>query len=882
MEKMKKIISLLFIAFTAMNVSAQFENMFEVNGISYEKTSINTVGVTIKMEQYTGDIVIPNTIEYNSTIYSVTSILGWAFNWCESITSITMPNSIITIGQEAFSGCTSLPSITIPNSVTTIGKAAFAYCTSFTSIDIPSSVTSIGDGAFSDCENLIFINIPNSVGSIGGYAFRYCTSLPSITIPNSITSIGLMTFLGCTSLTEITCNTIIPPSLGENVFDLVPTGITLYVPAESVDAYKAANIWKDFNVLAILEVNAGEDQTICSGVSTSLTATGATSYVWSTGDSTATINVSPSINTTYSVTGTEGSTTAVDNVIVTVIASGMAIDSFNTTGRVTCNGSADGFGRVIMEGNNEDYTYSWSNGVMLDTIAGLSGGTYTVTVTDTNSCILIDSMILFEPNYFAEANNLSYKDKADKSIMIVWNKTPNVSSYFARMIKISDNTVRYLDINPLDTSLLISYLEPNTEYEFMIRQFENENTYSCVASLNFTTAIENTCIVTSGLNVNNISTITAKLNWNNDSLANSYMVRWRIKSPQGAWAYYNATAEQTSILVGNLTANTEYEWQIRKFCKGGFYSDFSALVGSEFTTNDVETCIEATPINVSDIERNSVSLNWTNVANSNEYMVRWRVKSPQGAWRYYNANSEETTVNATDLKANTEYEWQMRTLCNNNVSAFTALNSFTTLPNCPEILNLREDIGTTYTVLKWDIAEGANHYLLRWRLKGGDWKYININKQADRQQIGCSNCNEIDKLLANTSYEWQIRAFCDAEGTLYSNFTAIKGFSTLNGKSNKEENTDKLSILKRSSPYGNSQLSINIYPNPTASDLHIDIKGNKSNTNFELINIQGQTISKGNFVGNTTLQTKELDAGVYFIKFINEAQSVEMIKFIKQ
>ena len=130
-------------------------------------------------------------------------IADFAFSYCKSLTSITIPDSVIRIGKYAFSGCTSLTNITIPNSVTSIGIWAFADCVSFTSIIIPNSVTSISGGAFYGCASLISITIPDSVKSIGNSTFSDCTSLTSITIPDSTTSIGNSAFSGCTSLMKI-------------------------------------------------------------------------------------------------------------------------------------------------------------------------------------------------------------------------------------------------------------------------------------------------------------------------------------------------------------------------------------------------------------------------------------------------------------------------------------------------------------------------------------------------------------------------------------------------------------------------------------------------------------------------------------------------------
>jgi len=633
-------------------------------------------------------------------------------------------------------------------------------------------------------------------------------------------------------------------------------------------------------VNASVNIVASDDLCIIYGNNATINATGASTYTWSNEASTQSISVNPTQTITYKVTGYVGECFTTEQVVVKV--SDMAIASINTTGLVSCNGSEDGFGRVIMVENNGDYTYNWSNGFTLDTVFGLSGGTYKVTVKDVNACELVDSLVLFEPNYFADVYNLSYKNKADKSVVISWNKNNEATSFFAMINKVGDNAVRYLSINPTDTFVIIYLLEPNTEYQFKIRQFKNETTYSCMTSVSFTTleAIENTCVVTSGLKASCIGTVTSQLNWDKDENAVSYMLRWRVKSPQGTWRYYNATAGQTSVVVGDLTANTQYEWQIRKFCLGSFYADFTALAGSEFTTSATETCAQATSISVTGIANNSVILNWTNANNNKGYMVRWRIKGTQN-WIYYNANENVNTYNVEDLIANTEYEWHIRTFCKDNtVSPFTELYQFKTGPNCPDVKNLGQEIGNTYAVLKWDAVQGVNHYLLRWRIEGGAWKYIQVNEQTNRQQIGCGDCEEVHKLVTNTSYEWQIRSFCDAEATLYSNFSAIQQFNTLEVKS-LENVSGKLSI-------NNSSLLINTFPNPFKDEFTISYNIPKTgNLTIELFNLNGQKMSSiidneyqqaGNHSVNYSL--KDNESNIYFIRLIynNEVKITKVVK----
>ena len=204
--------------------------------LTYEVRDDGTIKITDCDGNASGALTIPDTIngkkvtgigknafeDCNSltgiTIPdSVTSIEYRAFYYCRSLTSITIPDSVTSIGYNAFYECDSLTSITIPNSVTSIGEGAFWKCSSLTSITIPEGVTRIGNVTFEGCSKLTSITIPDSVTSIEYCAFQGCSSLTSITIPNSVTSIGYNAFYGCSSLTNITIPNSVT-SIGDRAF----------------------------------------------------------------------------------------------------------------------------------------------------------------------------------------------------------------------------------------------------------------------------------------------------------------------------------------------------------------------------------------------------------------------------------------------------------------------------------------------------------------------------------------------------------------------------------------------------------------------------------------------------------------------------------------
>lgn len=281
------------------------------------------------VEPYSGDLaveypfgegveIVSNTYEDGKGIMifnaPVATIGYYAFANCTTLTSITIPGSVVELGMDVFSGTYSLAAYygkfasddnlclivdgvlynfakgcglteyIVPEGVTSIGRFSFAGCESLTDVTIPYGVTIIEDGAFSGCENLENIVLPEGVTTIENGAFHNCYALKNINFPNSLTTIESSTFGSCQYITSldfpenvatigdfafsrcyniepIYCRAVVPPALGVDVFKYPHADETtnnnpihkiydglkhIYVPRESVEAYKAAENWSDY------------------------------------------------------------------------------------------------------------------------------------------------------------------------------------------------------------------------------------------------------------------------------------------------------------------------------------------------------------------------------------------------------------------------------------------------------------------------------------------------------------------------------------------------------------------------------------------------------------------------------------------------------------
>ena len=283
-----KLFSLLLALIVGTGAMYAEDDYTNINGICY-KFNRNDLTAAVEYKgqyagdiHYVGDVVIPSTVEYNDSVFTVNCIDLGAFISSTELTSVSIPNTVNRIDIEAFKGCTGLTSLTIPNSVTNIldsafcrcsnletlifeeggsddvniGRSAFSHCSALTSVTLSHTIKTIGIDAFMNCYNVSSITIPNSVISIAEGAFWGC-GLTSVEIPNSITTIEGSTFYRCYQLYTVT----IPSSV-----TLIETGAFCFCYAVS-DVYcyaKAADLtWnaqlEDFASATKFHVYASEE-----------------------------------------------------------------------------------------------------------------------------------------------------------------------------------------------------------------------------------------------------------------------------------------------------------------------------------------------------------------------------------------------------------------------------------------------------------------------------------------------------------------------------------------------------------------------------------------------------------------------------------------------
>jgi len=359
-----------------------------------------------------------------------------------------------------------------------------------------------------------------------------------------------------------------------------------------------------------------------------------------------------------------------------------------------------------------------------------------------------------------------------------WNAVPGATSYIVsyalggRVVMEKTVSQTSVTLNGLTTEF----------YTFNVRAecASDENIQSGrSATIQFTPGLN--CIAPTGLTaVPDISGgfNVANLTWNNVPDAESYLVFYR---PVGTTTWQSGSTPGSGAQITGLLSNTEYEWRVRSVCNasGNVLSPYSAI--DTFTTLgggecEVPTNLSATPGESGGLL--NATLNWDAVTSALQYRVLYR---PVGTATFQSKTVGTNSALINGLLSDTEYEWQVRSICNASgtiVSAYSPLSNFTTLTgaSCNAPNNLSAVPGTSGALvnvdLSWDDTPAADHYLVIYRPVGtSTWQGVRTD---DSNAL-------IEGLLSETQYQWQVRIFCDEEETIGSIYAVGDNFTTLAG-----------------------------------------------------------------------------------------------------
>lgn len=190
------------------------------------------------------NVVIPNSVKTMGT---------HVFCSCENLESVQLSENLKRIEWASFGSCYSLKSIVIPDGVEYLGESAFGYCTSLTEVKLPSNLKKIDWCVFENCTSLTSIEIPDLTHTIYIRAFDGCSKLKTLTLGKRVQTIQNGAFANCPLLEDVYCRANTPPTCNDSFYDSYIEYIKLHVPAESVDAYKAADPWKNFKSIEALD-----------------------------------------------------------------------------------------------------------------------------------------------------------------------------------------------------------------------------------------------------------------------------------------------------------------------------------------------------------------------------------------------------------------------------------------------------------------------------------------------------------------------------------------------------------------------------------------------------------------------------------------------------
>ena len=447
------------------------------------------------------------------------------------------------------------------------------------------------------------------------------------------------------------------------------------------------------------------------------------------------------------------------------------------------------------------------------------------------------------PTLISPSNNSANQNF---SLNLDWLDIPNVTNYTYQYS--TDNTfTAYVENTVTSSNATISNLNLNAQYFWRVKVNVAGNISQWSDICNFTTQniLPPTLISPSNNSVNQFLTIN--FDWNTVSNATDYI--FQIATDELFTSFTEYSTSNSNIEISSLNNETQYFWRVKSKISP-FYSEWTNIWN--FTTKSLPVSpILILPENQAINQNISLTLDWSDVSNIQNYEVQYSESETFGNYITSNTTSSEKIISG--LNYFTTYYWRVRTYDGTDYSTWSEIRNFKTLLSSPILVspsNNSENIDFENIVLQWNDVENASEYLYQYS--------VNIDFSTTNEGTVSNSELLIDLLNSNTLYYWRIKAI---DNEYFSNWSEIWNFTT-----------------KQEVSISENKIKIKIFPNPAKDYITINCE-NYLNNNYNLIDLSGKILKSGKIENrNQLIDITNLNSGIYFVEIDRNIIKIEVIK----